>query len=153
MSSDTDTALQNAKSRMAVLQAEIAELDQQIKNRRAELEKAEAFVRAWHDFAGIKIDVGFRVPDTPPSTPKAKNPDRVFVTESCVGIINEAGRPMSRSELFQKLAERGIHIHGKDPEMVLSTMLWRGRDKIQRLSTGGYWPANEPLPNTPEAFV
>jgi hypothetical protein len=33
-----------------------------------------------------------------------------------------------------------------DPEMVLSTMLWRMRDRIARLKTGGYWLAEKAYP-------
>lgn len=40
---------------------------------------------------------------------------------------------MPRKELFNALAKEGLVIHGKDPEMVLITMLWRESDTIVRL--------------------
>lgn len=54
-------------------------------------------------------------------------------------IILDAGRPVPRKELFEDLASRGIHIHGKDPEMVLSTMMWRMPQDFIRLAGYGYW--------------
>ena len=53
-----------------------------------------------------------------------------------------------REELFPALIEKGFVIEGNDPHMVLSTMLWRMKDKakIVRLRGGGYWLADRPLP-------
>jgi hypothetical protein len=42
------------------------------------------------------------------------------------------------------LTERGLIIEGADPEMVLSTMLWRSKDRIVRLPKFGYWVAERP---------
>lgn len=39
---------------------------------------------------------------------------------------------------------RGLVINGKDPQMVLSTMLWRKRDQVARVNGGGYWLAEVP---------
>ena len=61
-------------------------------------------------------------------------------------IIVQTGRPMKRTELFNALKARGIHLHGKNPGMVLSTMLWRMRSKIVRLHHYGYWVADQPFP-------
>lgn len=52
---------------------------------------------------------------------------------------------MPRKELFNALAKEGLVIHGKDPEMVLSTMLWRASDTIVRLPPHGYWPKDTPF--------
>lgn len=74
------------------------------------------------------------------------NPDRQEVVTAALGEIKRAGRPLSRSELFARLAEQGIEIKGKDPLMVLSTMLWRTKDRIIRHPGIGYWPSGERLP-------
>jgi hypothetical protein len=66
------------------------------------------------------------------------------VAEAAREIISEAGEPVMRDVLYFLLAERGIHIHGKDPRMVLSTMLWRTNDQVVRLKGGGYWLADMP---------
>ena len=52
---------------------------------------------------------------------------------------------MSRSDLFKSLADRGIVLHGKNPEVVLSTMLWRMKSEIVRLQPYGYWVADKPF--------
>ena len=55
-------------------------------------------------------------------------------------LIHERA-PLPRAELYKRLVEKGLRLSGKNPEMVLSTMLWRaGEDAgIVRLKTGGYW--------------
>jgi hypothetical protein len=76
------------------------------------------------------------------------------VVDVALQIIQERGEPMARRELFDELAGRGIVIQGKDPEMVLSTMLWRSKEKIVRLPGHGYWPADRSYPDAhyiPEA--
>ncbi|MER9063943.1 hypothetical protein [Mesorhizobium sp. M0698] len=59
-------------------------------------------------------------------------------------IIRERNEPVSRTDLFKALTERGLTIAGTDPEMVLSTMLWRTRDRVARVKGGGYWLADVP---------
>ncbi len=48
---------------------------------------------------------------------------------------------MTRTALYEELGRRGIRLFGKDPVMVLSTMLWRSQERIVRLPNHGYWPA------------
>jgi hypothetical protein len=68
------------------------------------------------------------------------------VTLKAVEYIREAERPLSRSEIWEKLKADDIIIYGKNPEMVLSTMLWRTKDLIRSLRGGGYWPVGDPPP-------
>lgn len=74
-----------------------------------------------------------------------RNPKRDVVADNAYEIIKAHGRPILRLELYELLQARGIVIQGKDPKMVLTTMLWRSRDKIVRC-TDGYWLADVPFP-------
>lgn len=154
-----DAALENAMARKAAQEQEIEailEAMQRLEDRRsaavADLARTRAFIRTWYEMAGIQQPATeeqkeSEAPDpAPASEPKPKNPNRKFVTQKCVEYIREAGKPLMRSELFERLAADGIVIQGKDPEMVLSTMLWRTKDLIRRLKAGGYWPRNDRLP-------
>ena len=153
----SDAALENAvarrdhlRERLSSYMAEFAELQQKVDTARYELGELDSFIQMWHHLAGIqpseKAEQKPTPPPPPPPAPKPVNPNRRDVAAKCVEYIREAQRPMSRSELFKKLTDDNIIIHGKDPEMVLSTMLWRTKDIIQRLKDGGYWPANLPPP-------
>lgn len=81
-----------------------------------------------------------RHPSAPSERPK--NPDRREVADRALQIVRDAERPLSRRELFERLAASGVVISGKDPEMVLGTMLYRD-DRIVRLRGHGYWPRDE----------
>lgn len=63
-------------------------------------------------------------------------------------FIEQANRPLARSELFPLLVEQGFRIAGTNPEMVLSTMLWRAGEKagVVRLRSGGYWLIEQDWP-------
>lgn len=68
-----------------------------------------------------------------------KNPSRTAVGAVAKDIITDVKRPVPREELFALLGARGVTIHGKDPQMVLSTMMWRMQDQFVRLPGHGYW--------------
>lgn len=149
----TDKAISNAMARLEEIQNRMTRIGEdmdtlrtQFQSAAEERERLRAFVATWHEFAGIPFPDEMERIETAPAEPKRvkpKNPDRIWVVDKALEIIRERGEPMSRKELFDALAERGVEIHGKDPEMVLSTMLWRSKDRIQRLPAFGYWPADE----------
>jgi hypothetical protein len=103
----------------------------------AELKTLDAFINTWCDMVGV------------PRPTKAKrrkyarspNMPREDVARECLSILNQCGRPLDRKDLLGALSDRGIEIYGKDPAMVLSTMLWRSRDTIVR-TRDGYMPAS-----------
>lgn len=50
------------------------------------------------------------------------------------------GEPIKRDELYDLLIAQGYVIEGKNPQMILSTMLWRVKNSgLIRLNGGGYW--------------
>lgn len=61
------------------------------------------------------------------------------------GILREAGRPMTRSELATKLMEEGIPLVGSDISKNVGTILWRHKDRFVNLKRLGYWLRNVPL--------
>ena len=153
-----DAALEKAlmqrealKVRAEGLASQVRALASEWDRAREQLQEIEGFIRMWHQLAGTEEPESQRQTIQSRSLDQVKrvrsvNPPREFVAKACAAFIVEAGRPLSRIELFQSLSRDGIEIRGKHPEMVLSTMLWRSEDTITRIKGGGYWPAGKPLP-------
>ena len=158
----TDTVLAKAVKKRDALAAEIGSLAQRMEELKRELVKTDEWIALWHDFAGarprpltlkdetaecgeIPISENF---DSPKKRRATGNPKKEDVAEAAREIIKERGEPVSRTNLFRALAEHGITISSEnDPEVVLSTMLWRTRDRVTRLKTGGYWLPERPWPS------
>jgi hypothetical protein len=134
----TDTALSNAKARLTELSAEMLNLQTKTSELRQEKARVEQFIADWNAFAGIISD-----PESS-SSPKSSNPHRVVVGNIAEKTIKQAGRPIPRTDLFAALNAAGLHITGKDPEMVLSTMMWRMQDRFVRIPRFGYWMRDRP---------
>jgi hypothetical protein len=152
----TDTVLANANKKRDLLAAEINSLAQRIDEIKRELAKIDAWIAQWHEFAGVSRSSSqkqkeefpiLKGREAPKITRTTGNPKKEEVAEAAREIIAERGEPISRADLFKALAERGIKIQSEsDPEMVLSTMLWRTRNRVVRLKTGGYWLPERPWP-------
>lgn len=150
----SDAAIQNAMKRFNEIGNEIGSLGRRISELKAEQERIGKFIEAWHEFSGIPHQVDNK--DTAAqrdaisvirkeASKRAKgNPKKEMVAEAVREIIGERREPISRSDLYKALNERGIILQGADPEMVLSTMLWRTRNRVTRLPGGGYWLTEEP---------
>lgn len=72
------------------------------------------------------------------------NPSREKVVQATLNILAREGVPLRKQQLFDALVNEGVVIHGKDPTLVLSTMLWRSQDKVVKLREHGYWIAAKP---------
>ncbi|MCJ2077651.1 hypothetical protein MKK68_18685 [Methylobacterium sp. E-016] len=162
----SDTALRNAMLERDRLAAEINQIQQRVHDLKSRHREVDDWISAWHSFAGTQsgdgepiasvqeqeqniqdLDRSNSPEETKESARATGNPKKEFVAAESLRIISEAGKPLTRSELFAALKERSIIINGRDPEQVLSTMLWRAqRDgaKIVRLKSGGYWLADHP---------
>jgi len=168
----TDVAVENARKRVLDLDARILEIQNQI-NRlsdslieiRNERDRAYTFIATWAEFAGVEIEAVAELDDEPQTKLEAtsrtskmkrlKNPKKEDVASKARELILAHGKPMGRSELFKALSDAGITLQGKNPEMVLSTMLWRMSNEIVRLQPYGYWPAdvaNTEFDYDPEAY-
>jgi len=148
----SDDAIRAALAKKADAEERIKKHERGIRRAKDEIAEITKFIRAWEKFSGKAIDDvgsfnplrdkggfvatvgGQQVRMVPANSRKEE------VAEAARAIIAEAGKPLSRTDLFAKLIERGMTITGKDPEMVLSTMLWRTKatSGIERLKSGGY---------------
>jgi len=60
-------------------------------------------------------------------------------------IIEEAGRPLTRSQIIQRFADAGKPITG-DASKNAGTKLWRAKEKFVNIRGAGYWLRDRPLP-------
>lgn len=143
------SAFEAAQKRVAELIEKISSEKNKIADSQArligyekEVAEMDRWLSVWYELTGTaRPTAAERIKINPPQrTRRPKNPDRDDVVNQSLQIIREHGTPLPRKELFDALAMRGTVIQGKDPEMVLSTMLWRSQDKIVRLPNHGYWP-------------
>lgn len=149
-----DRAVENAKAmkdqllaRKRRLLAELQDIDDQIG-------RIDAFVKDWHLFAEsdpesavdklADVNANKAATSQPVKRKATGNSRKEDVAAAARYVILERGVPIMRDELYDLLTAQGMVIQGKDPQMVLSTMLWRMRDQIARVKGGGYWPADIP---------
>jgi hypothetical protein len=142
----SDQAIQNAiRARDECLDG-IAKAERVIAVLRAKLERAERFIKDWEEFATLEspshvsVEASDTLDTAPPPPPRRKNPRKEDVGGGARQILLERGNPLGKDDLLAALAERGLALHGKEPSMVLQTMLWRMRDKIIHMKGIGYWP-------------
>ena len=148
------------------LASEIDKLNQRLGDLQAEADVIDAWLDMWRHFASSSAapprdsdestahsaGVDAVSSDNPVDSEKLErtrttgNPKKEIVAEEARKLIQEAGEPLSRADLYKRLCDRGIVIEGKDPEQVLSTMLWRTRNVVPiiRIPGGGYWLAGVP---------
>lgn len=154
----SDAALENAKALKAKALSEITRLEAELRGWHDRRAMADQFIDQWNAFASgepvIPVESAPVEQNKPAPSPVKKkairNSKKEDVAEETRRIISERGTPVGRSDLFKTLIERGFTIEGTDPEMVLSTMLWRMRDRVARLKTGGYWLCE--VPYEPEGY-
>ena len=145
----TDIAYENAKARLATadseraaMRARLAELDQ-------EVARATRFISEWEEWAGINPGMAVEPFPTPKSL-RVKNPPKEIVGDAIEKFLKDVGHPAARKRLMAVLTENALTLHGTDPDMVLSTMLWRMKDRFIRLPGVGYWI--KALPYAPAGY-
>lgn len=152
----SDIALENAKALQSQANAEIQRLEAETRIWRDRLTMANQFIDQWNVFAsghtvnpvdntGIAVE-NKSAPSQPAKRVAMRNSKKEAVAAAAREIIRERGEPIMRSDLYKALVARGLTIEGTDPEMVLSTMLWRMRDTVARVQGGGYWLQEVPNP-------
>jgi hypothetical protein len=75
-----------------------------------------------------------------------RNVDKELVAKVVREIIQDDGGAIPKFAMRALLEERGIEIHGSNPDVVLATMLWRMRRQVILLRNFGYWLTEKPLP-------
>lgn len=131
------------RARRDELISKISELKEQTKALESDLQAVDAMLHNWNTVFGSESERNAAQP-SPSRGWRGMNPPRTVVAEKVREILTERGHPVKRSDLFRQLSDRGVHIYGQDPEMVLSTMLWRMKDQFVRIPRVGYWLADKP---------
>lgn len=152
-----DKARENAKARRTHLEKKINELAQELDFARREKRRIDEFLKDWDFFSSdlaeeidptsfSRVFQGEPHAEIKKSNVILRNSKKEAVAEVARELIQKAGKPIMREDLFPLLRDRGLIIEGTDPLMVLSTMLWRMKDAagIIRLKGGGYWLAERP---------
>lgn len=127
-------------------------LQQAIKFRdhlRDELEAVEAFIRAYSKVEERRASPSkdtdlFRKPARQ-GFRAGRAAQNAAAMDEAEKLILEAGRPLNRTTLLNKLEELGHDIEGGDKGKVLGTNLWRSK-RFHNLKGAGYWPISAPIP-------
>ena len=150
----TDQALENAIAMRVQMAEKIATAEEQIKEYKAKMQRAERFIADWEEFSGQKVAAP-KVEEEPrrggikkrTTLPRPSNSKKEEVADVAREVLLERGKPMGRDDLFAAVSDRGITIHGKKPQVVFQTMMWRMQDVIVNIKGHGYWPADEDFPD------
>lgn len=138
-------AYDKATVRLAEIKRQIEALRNQIKGLEREAGVLVGFIDTWHSLTGTKGEPSIPyLPNQEKVSARGKNPSREEVGAAVEKILRKLGRPVPRTPLFEEVQSLGLTIHGQDPEMVFSTMMWRMRDRFVRLKKYGYWFKDEP---------
>lgn len=115
---------------------------------RAELEIVDQFIATYGEIKDRRPSDGplFDEPQQPERRSRSEQSQAVdAMMKDAIDSILDEGRPLSRSELLQRLEGMGHAIEGGDKSKVLGTNLWRSR-KFVNVKGQGYWPKGTPLP-------
>ena len=163
-----DPAYTNALARRDAVSGEIDKLKLELESLQKEVVRIEDWLAVYHEFA-LQSEAHSHVTATsqPPTAtandgkPQStsvtrKNPSKEVVARFTYNLAKDRGRPVPRESIMAALQNDGVEIEGKDPEMVVSTMLWRQKDVVVRLKPYGYWMADQPFPEAgyyPESLI
>ena len=79
-----------------------------------------------------------------PSAITRTSPRPEEVVAHAIVVLSEAGRPLSRRQIYDRLAAKGVRVEGSDPIKALGTMLWRANKRLVQLDGFGYWIKDRP---------
>lgn len=137
----TSLVVRNAQQRLKQLKEEVKALRKQVADRERELKEIDLFLQQHAKFSAkpemTVDDVG--LPE------HHINPSKESVARDVQAILMANGKPMKRDALYKRLDANNVDIRGKNPQMILSTMLWRMPEKFVRLAGHGYWLKNLPF--------
>lgn len=116
---------------------------------RAELEALDKFIRSYSEVHERRkpvvehVDLFTRLPKQSNRVRRAD--ENAAAMDAAEKFILEAGKPLSRTELLERLERTGHKIEGGDKSKVLGTNLWRAK-RFYNLKGAGYWPISTPIP-------
>lgn len=149
----SDIAIKNAVERRDALAKEINELNQALEDARRDLVEVDQFIALWGRFSGENPPAYAKIANAPasvirkrPPAAKPMNPPKEQIGDIVEKFLRWRGLPATRKMIAQHLRDENIVLQGADPDMVLSTMLWRMKDRFRRLPPHGYWLTEEPDP-------
>lgn len=132
--------LEAEQTRMMMIDKQIVELRDAYARAESEVKRLVAFVETYSELMGAPVAPQLmQMKHLEYNSERVKNPPRAVVVSNAISILKKNKKPMPRRLLMDALRRRGIVIKGKDPEMVLSTMLWRDQDRVVRIKSHGYW--------------
>jgi hypothetical protein len=87
-------------------------------------------------------------PRKPPTRPyKEREGSAASIIRSFVrNELREAGHPLTRSEILDRLTRAGIKIDAKVPIKRIAKVMWNSREFVN--VGDGYWAAGEPIPDS-----
>lgn len=135
-----DTTYQDALKRREVLKRELKKLNDFIELYE-EIFGTEA-EQASHSLPFEQPKPGETQESAPP--PRRKNPPRQEIGRRAREVILSNGTPMTRGELLNALAARGMQIVAANPPKAMGTIMWRLRRQFVNLEGYGYWPKDVP---------
>lgn len=144
----SDTVYENALKRQAELKQELLEI--------------EGFLRLWQRFSGVKkeqnilddmvkhittdsIQAAANQIDARKKRAKDARDSPRGLPRHAVGkwarqFMMEADHPLTRGQLVQEFADRGLPLGGKERERNMGTIMWRLNEEFVNLEGFGYWP-------------
>jgi hypothetical protein len=131
-----DELLQKAIDRRAQLRVELEAIDRFIASYGSIVDRAEA------SSSGTLFD---EVGDAPAKTRAERAVAVKAMIDQAVKEILGEGRPLTRSELMERLEAAGFELEGSDKSKVLGTTLWRSA-RFFNVKGHGYWPKGTPIP-------
>lgn len=106
-----------------------------------ELERIEAFLNMYHEFAGDELVA--RNADAPPNDqaqkPKMQRASSSAMLDAAEFVLGSEGKPMDRHSLLKAVNEQGISVGGAKPDATLASALWRDKERFINLKGHGYW--------------
>jgi hypothetical protein len=138
-----DLAIANALKRKREIELEIAKIDQ--------------FIEAYELFSGTKVVQDEMI--SPPDPVENKSAMKGSLTVSRVRnspariadiaarVILDAGRPLARGELVERIEKHGITIKSDDKPRYVGTILWRNAHRFMNIEGEGYWLKDRPIPS------
>ncbi|MGN8169191.1 hypothetical protein [Agrobacterium sp. 22117] len=115
----------------------------------SELRRIRTFIETYEELTGTTViqDEMISEPDESQnssvlSTTGIKRriilPSPAKIAKVSADLIREAGRPLKRGEILERLEARGIRITSRDKGKYLGTVLWRNREIFENIEGQGY---------------
>lgn len=133
----SDKAIANALARREEISSKINQLQDEISELRKEAGRVDQFIADWKSFAGE---------DSGAEVAPEKNLVRNVIRNFAAAIIDGAGRPVPRKELYDEMRRRKAKINAQNPLMALSTTMWHLQEVFVRIPKYGYWFRDRPYP-------